>query len=194
MNMRSEKYLKRSVNKRKSGMLILSLVLLLAVVAGGTIAYLWANSDKITNTFTPGDVHFEPSETKTETTKSDIQFKNDGTVPVYIRATLVMYWKDTINGSEQMIAPPADAEVDVGNLLNNGWFMVGDIYYYSKPLAPGATTPVMLAPITVTLPDGSTAQCYIDVQAEAIQAEPAGAVEAAWADVDVEDGNLTAAD
>ena len=49
----------------------------------------------------------------------------------------------------------------------------------------------MLGDITVTIPEGSTAKCYIDVRAEAIQAEPKTAVETAWTDVEVVDGRLS---
>lgn len=193
MNMRKGKYLKLKVKKRKPVILILSLALLLIAVIGGTVAYLQATSGRVTNTFTPAEVVITPDENKAANTKSDITFKNDGTVPVYIRATLVIYWTDTINGSDQAIAPPAANLVNIGS-VQSGWFQEGDIYYYSEPVAPGDSTSVMLEPITVTLPDGSTAQCHIDVRAEAIQAEPKSVVETAWADVNVDaSGNLVSA-
>lgn len=193
MNMRKGKYLKPKVKKRKPAILILSVILLLIAAVGGTVAYLQATSGSVTNTFTPAEVKITPSETKTDTTKSDIAFTNDGTVPVYIRATLVIYWTDTINGNEQTIAPPAANLVNIGS-VQSGWFREGDIYYYSKPVAPGDSTDAMLGTITVTLPSGSTAQCHIDVRAEAIQAEPKSVVEAAWLDVTVDaNGNLTSA-
>lgn len=192
MNMRKGKYLKHK--KRKPVILIVCLVLLLVAAVGGTVAYLQATSDKVTNTFTPAEVEITPTEVvdHTTNTKKNIQFKNDSTVPVYIRATLVIYWTDTINGTEQTIAPPAANLVSVGS-VKDGWFRVGDIYYCCAPVAPGDSTGVMLEPITVTLPDGSTAQCHIDVRSEAIQAEPESVVKAAWLDVDVDpDGKLAA--
>lgn len=192
MNLRKGKYLKPKAKKRKPVILILSLILLLAVAVGGTVAYLRATSGSVTNTFTPAELKIIPTEKTTENTKSDIQFKNDGTVPVYVRATLVIYWTDTINGSEQTVAPPAKDLVNVGP-LRNGWFQVGDIYYHSAPVAPSDSTGVMLDTITVTIPDGSTAQCHIDVRAEAIQATPTSVVEDAWDDVNVVNGNLAKA-
>lgn len=187
---------KRSKSSRV--ILIASLVLLLAVAVGGTVALLKGMSDRVTNTFTPGVVKITPTESVTDTQKSDIRFQNTGTTDVYIRATLVIRWTDTFdltddgvdNPTEQIIAEPAGASVAVGELLDNGWFRAGDIYYYAEAVAPGKQTEVMLRPITVTLPDGSTAQCHIDVRAEAIQAEPADAVEAAWKDVNVVGGKL----
>ena len=83
-----------------------------------------------------------------------------------------------------VIPQPAGASVAVGNVLD-GWFQVGEIYYYAAPVAPGAGTTAMLGTITVSVPDGSTAQCHVDIHAEAIQAEPNTAVESAWFDVKV---------
>lgn len=189
-------------NRIKSIILIASLILLFAAVVGGTVAYLRVASDRVTNTFTPAEITIIPSETKSDTSKADIKFSNpkDGTtVPVYVRATLVIYWTDTFdltadgvnNPTEQTIAEPAGAKIEGGNTLGEDWLKVGDIYYYTKPVAPGSSTTEMLDEIKVAVPDGSTARCYIDVRAEAIQAEPTSVVEAAWKDIDVdENGNL----
>ncbi len=190
MNMQKGKYLRTKAKKGKTVILILSLMLLLAVAVGGTVAYLQTTSNRVTNTFTPAEVKITPNEVKMDTTKENITFKNEGSVPVYIRATLVIYWTDLIGGSVQTVAPPPDSSVSVGS-VRDGWFQVGDIYYYAQPVAPGSETTVMLETITVTVSDGSTAQCHIDVRAEAIQAEPLTVVESAWTKVKVEsNGNL----
>lgn len=177
----------RPIIGKKPVILIISLVLLAAVVVGGTVALLLDSTDAVINTFSPVDVEIKIDETKTETTKSNITITNvktDAAIPVYVRATLVMYWKDTINGVEQIIPMPAGASVSTP-AAQSGWFKVGDIYYYASPLDPGSTTSVMTNVITVSVPEGSTAECHIDVRAEAIQAQPAAAVEDAWPDVDV---------
>lgn len=211
MNMYRGKYQKAKRNKRKPIILIVSLMLLLVAMVGGTVAFLRAASGQVTNTFTPGEAKITINEKVTSTSKSDITFTNpdkDGdnnslnTVPVYIRATLVIYWTDTFdlsddgvdNPTEQIIPMPAGAKIEGGTVLGTGWFKVddSDIYYYSEPVAPGSSTTVMLDTITVTVPDGSTAQCHIDVRAEAIQAEPENVVMTAWKDVKVHvdaDGN-----
>lgn len=200
MNMGKAKHLNPRAKIKKSVVLILSLIVALALAVGATVAYLQATTNSVINTFTPAEVKIEINESKDETTKSNISFTNSGNVPVYIRATLVINWTDTFdmtddnvdNPTEQIIPKPALAEINGGTVLGTDWFNVGDIYYYSKPVAPGASTSVMLNPITVTLPDGSTAKCKIDVRAEAIQAEPTSAVEDAWDDVDVVSGELIA--
>lgn len=191
----------RRRRRRKSpGMLLISVVLLLCLATAGTIAFLQDATNKVENTFTPAHVEIKPSENVDETKKSDIQFENTGDVPVYIRATLAIYWTDEFdttddgvdNPTEQTIAKPATAKIEGGTTLDKDWFQVGDIYYYSKSVAPGKFTSVMLDEITVTVPEGSTVQCHIDVHSEAIQAEPETAVGQAWPDVTVENGQLKA--
>ena len=196
MNMSRGNFQRPGKKNKKPIILILSLVLLLAAV-GGTAAFLKAASNSVTNTFVPGEVEITPGEKKTDTTKSDITFTNSGSVPVYVRATLVIYWTDRFdvtddgvdNPTEQIIPMPAGAAITDG-AVQTGWFQIGDIYYFAEPVAPGEKTSVMLDTITVTLPDGSTAQCHIDVQAEAIQAEPTSMVTEAWNDVIVVGGLL----
>lgn len=203
--MRRGKYERpKSRRNKKPAILIVSLVLLLIAAVGGTVAYLQAISGRVTNTFTPAEVEITVNETKTDTQKSNISFTNpktDEAMPVYIRATLVIYWTDIFdvtndgveNPTEQVIAQPTGASVSIPSEPKDGWFKVGDIYYYSQLVAPGSTTTEMLDAITVSLPDGATAQCHIDIHAEAIQAEPTAVVEAAWKDINVDaNGNLVA--
>lgn len=192
----TDKPVKR-VNRRKSpSVMLISLVLLLFVVVGGTIAYVITATGRVENTFTPAAVEIIATEETTVNSKSDIQFINsnkEDAVPVYIRATLVIFWTDMVNGTEQVIAEPAGASVSDRKLLNNGWFEVNGIYYYQDAVDPGFETSVMLDKIDVVVPEGSSATCHIDVRAEAIQADPADAVEDAWVDVDVSEGKLVPA-
>ena len=186
------KYLKPKPvrSAKRNGLLLISLVLLLTITVGGSIAFLIDITNQVENTFTPAQVSIDPTEATTPDSKSDIRFQNSGDVPVYVRATLVIYWTDTIDGVEQIIAQPSGASVSDRELLNNGWFVIGDIYYYNLPVASGDSTETMLDKITVVVPEGCSATCHIDVRAEAIQADPSTAVENAWTDVDVENGKL----
>lgn len=181
------KYQNRATRVHKRpGILLISLVMLLVVIVGGSMAFLQDATNKVENTFTPAQVTIDPTESvdHTENTKSNIKFTNTGNVPVYIRATLVIYWTDVIDGKTEVIAQPTGAEVKIG-AVQSGWTKVEEIYYYTSPVNPGTHTGVMLAPINVAVPTGSTAQCHIDVQAEAIQADGLGSgvttAQAAWA-------------
>lgn len=180
MNMRRGKYEKtKSRKNKKPTILIVSLIILLVAIVGGTAAYLWTASEKVTNTFTPAKVTIEPTESVTDTTKSDIKFQNTGNVPVYIRATLAIYWKDK---DGNIVPQPVGGQVE-GGAVESNWTQVGDIYYYNSQVDPGKWTGVMLSKITVTCPDGYT--CHIDVHSEAIQADGWGdgvdTAQEAWA-------------
>lgn len=50
-------------SKKKGAALALALILIIACVAGGTFAYLTDKTDKITNTFTVGDIDIDLTET-----------------------------------------------------------------------------------------------------------------------------------
>lgn len=51
--------------KKKTVALLLALVLVFGVVAGGTIAWLVTKTDSVTNTFTMGDINIDLTETTT---------------------------------------------------------------------------------------------------------------------------------
>lgn len=183
--------------RKKLNMFFVALVLLFLGAAGGTMAFLLDTTSRVENTFTPAEVKISINETVENNTKSGISFTNSNdpkSVPVYVRATLVIYWKDTIDGAEELVPAPAGASVSVPAEMGQDWIKVGDIYYYTVPVAPpdGTTTAMLMNAVTVTIPEGSTAKCYIDVRAEAIQAEPADAVKAAWPVEVGSDGRLSA--
>ena len=199
------KYLAPKRKRRKKlNMFFVALVLLFLGAVGGTMAFLLDTTSRVENTFTPAEVKISINETVENNTKSGIYFTNSDdskSVPVYIRATLAVYWTDTFdatddgvdNPTEHIVPKPVDPNVGVtvGEVLTkNGWFQVGDIYYYAFPVAPGKKTEDMLTETTVSIPAGSTLKCYIDVRAEAIQAEPKTAVETAWKDVAVGSNGL----
>lgn len=169
--MRKGKYQKPAVAKhrrKRLDILIISLVLLLAAAIGGTVAYLLDSTNQVTNTFIPAEVEITPTEETTPNTKSKIQFKNTGNVPVYVRATLAIYWKD----SEGNIVPEPDGGTVILGRLNTNWEQDGDIYYHREAVGPNEDTNVLMDPIQVTVPDGYT--CHIDVLSEAIQADGIG--------------------
>lgn len=190
------KYLAPKRKRRKKlNMFFVALVLLFLGAVGGTMAFLLDTTSRVENTFTPAEVKISINETVENNKKSEISFTNSNdpkSVPVYIRATLAVYWTDIINETEQIVPAPAGASVFVPTDMGQGWIKVGDIYYYTVPVVPGGTTTAMLTnAVTVTVPDESTLKCYIDVRAEAIQAEPKTAVETAWKDVEVVGGRLS---
>lgn len=161
---------------------MLCLFLIFSSVAGVSMAYLKTGADEVENSFIPGKAEISISENKSGNTKSDICIVNSNdaeSVPVYVRATLVICWEDYIEGEWRVVPKPADAQVNIGS-VQSGWFTVGDTYYYKTALQPGQSSTAMLSPIEVVYDGQSTARCIIDVRAEAIQAEPITTVMGVW--------------
>ena len=86
-------------------LLALSLVLVLGLSVGGTLAYLVTSTGPVTNTFTPGEVKTEIKEEFANDIKENVYVTNTGTVDAYIRAQIVINWVDK---DGNMVADPGD--------------------------------------------------------------------------------------
>lgn len=180
----------KRINK-KVILLAVSLLLILSAAIGGTVAYLIDQTGSITNTFTPAKVTPEVKEDFGNNVKNNVQIKNDGNVPAYIRVKIVVTWKDK-DGNVYGAAPKAGTDYNWTMLENSKWFLKDGFYYYSEPVAAEGTTDVLFTdckPLAGRAPDGYSLS--VDIHAQAIQAEPTRAVTSAW-DVQVDaNGNLT---
>ena len=164
---------------KKTGMLFLSLLLVIGMVVGGTVAWLSTKSATITNTFLPSKVACEVTESFDGRTgvKSNVNVKNTGDIDAYIRVKLVSY---RTNDAGQHIGGTAELPAfDLGE----GWVEHGGYYYYTKPVKPNQKPEADLTN-EMTLKgncDGADGgHQAIDVMAEAIQSVPENAVQAAW--------------
>ena len=85
--------------KRPIALTVLALALAVVGVAiAGVVAWLTASSSLI-NEFGLGQVDTSVEETfDGGTAKSDVKAKNNGTVPIYVRAQVNIYWQDA-NGN-----------------------------------------------------------------------------------------------
>ena len=169
---------------------LVALVLILGAVVGGTLAYLAARTDAIVNTFNPTKVDITVEEDFNGETKEDVKIKNNGDTEVYIRATYVVTWKDAAENvyPEQ---PQQGVDYTISLNLEQGWIYYNGYYYYTAPVAPGASTGVLIdlcTPVTGRAPEGYTLS--VDVLASAIQSVPAEAVGQAWGVPVGNDGNL----
>lgn len=175
---------------KKPAVLLASFLLILSVAAGTTLSFLIDGTSRVENTFQPASVEVQITENFDHQTKSDITITNNGNIPVYIRATLVMYWIDS-NG---VIVEPKDCTYSTP-VISNKWIPVGDIYYYSQPVAAGGVVRLLESGTAITAhisPENADYKFVVEVLTEAIQAEPSAAVADAWKDVSVDsNGNLT---
>ena len=179
---------------KRSLVLVVSLLALVLVVAGGTLAWLTAQ-DRVSNSFTPAHVSCEVKETFNGTAKSGVKIWNTSDVPAYIRAYIVVTWKDA-NGNVYGQLPVAGEDYTM-EINNNGWLKdTAGYYYYTSPVAAkdstGDSTGVLISQCTEAA-GNAPAGCNLSVEiiAEAIQSLPARAVENAW-DVTINNGTVTA--
>ena len=161
---------RRKRRSKKTGMLFLSLLLVIGMVVGGTVAWLSTKSAPITNTFLLSHVSCSVTEEFNGTTKSNVNVINTGDIDAYIRVKLVTY---RVNDKEQHIGGTAEIpDFKPGA----GWVKNGDYYYYTKPVAPDEQPETSLIDsITLTgsyddADDADGGKQVIEVMAEAIQA------------------------
>ena len=166
------------MSKRIRLWLIAALALCAAAAVGVTLSFMFKKAEK-TTTFVPAEVTCKVEESLLSGVKSDVCVKNTGNVAAYLRIRLVSYYVYD-NGSIAGRVPSQYPTLT----LQNGWIAGADhTYYYPTPVEPDAKTGILCAPITlgtVKLADGETVYQVLEVFAEAIQAEPVGAVREAW--------------
>ena len=186
-HMRSETK-KRS---KKSLALLVSMVLLVVGVVGGTIAYIVTNAGPVVNEFVPAKVPCEIVEDFDGNVKQDVQIKNTGNIDAYIRAKVVVTWQDK-DGNVAAQVPVKDTDYTITYTNNGTWFKDANDYWYCKTaVAPNTTTPTLIAeckPVDGQAPEGY--YLSVEIVAESIQSQPSDAVEQAWNGVTV-DGNGT---
>lgn len=173
---------------KRSLVLVVSLLALLLVVAGGTLAWLTAQ-DSVSNTFTPAHVTCDVEETFNGTAKSNVSIKNTSDIPVYIRASIIVTWKD-FSGNVYGQLPVADTDYTIG--YGTGWTRQGDYWYCNSEVAVGTNTPELISRCT-EVAGKAPAENYrlsVEIIAEAIQSQPDRAVADAW-NVTVSNGMLS---
>ena len=180
----------KRINK-KVILLAVSLVLILSVAIGGTVAYLIDQTDSITNTFTPASVPPHIDENFNGSVKDNVQIRNDGDIPAYIRVKVVVTWKDTADNVYGE-TPAFGTDYTWTMPESSKWFLKDGFYYYSEPVAAEGTTDILFTncqPVKDRVPEGYSLS--VDIHAQSIQAEPTTAVTSAWKVTVDANGNLT---
>lgn len=163
---------------KKSAFLLVALILILVVGAGTTLAYIVDMSGPLSNIFSPSNVACAVNDDKS--------IKNTGDVDAYIRAAVVVTWKD--NAGNVYGQKP-----NVTITSESGWNKKADgYYYYNSSVAVGNKTAVLIKEYTLTGTEPDDYSLSIEIVAEAIQANPANAVESAWGVTVNSDGTISA--
>lgn len=168
----------------KAAVLLLSMILLIGIAVGTTVAFLVARTEPMKSTFEYAKVSCEVTGSK-----ENVQIKNTGNTAAYIRATYVVTWRDAYG--KVAVSVPGGYSYTLTENLSNNWKKGTDGYfYYTSPVAPGNSTLDSLPTCNVTYPDNPEYTLSVEILAEAIQSEPAEAVQQAWG-ATIIDGKLT---
>lgn len=118
------------LNKR-SLILLVSLVALLVITVGGTLAYIAVSTGSLTNIFNPSKVEV--------TIHDDGTIENTGNAPAYVRVAIVANWQDS-NDVVYAKAPSYTVNSTVWTKGSDGF------YYYTQVLQPEGSIPVVVTP------------------------------------------------
>lgn len=168
----------------KSIALMVALVSIIAVAAGSTLAILITQAKPIVNTFNYSNVACEVQEDSftngTSVEKTNVSVKNIGDTESYIRAAIVVTWKDS-EGNVCARAPKEGVDYEMELNTEGNWFSGKDgFYYYTKPVSPQQSTDILINKCYLC---GNGLEGYglsVEILASAIQSKPEKAVEASW--------------
>ena len=170
---------KTRIQNKKAAAALFSLFLILAVSVGATIAYLTSHTGDKLNTFTPGKVQTEIVEDFDGEVKENVSLKNTGDTEAYLRAAVVVTWKDS-NGNIHADAPVQGTDYEMNLAAGTGWFQAADgYYYYSRPVPAGEQTNILIDSCK-PLVEKEDYVLSVEIIGSAIQSTPAKAVENAW--------------
>lgn len=178
--------------------LLVSLLLVLGVAVGGTVAFLSTRTDSKVNTFTPSKVTCEVTENFENNVKSQVAVKNTGDTTAFIRAAINVTWMSNQDAANQTVSakvPVKDTDYSITFAKNTNWIQGADgYYYYQLPVDPQGSTEVLIEECKLqenaSVPDGY--HLSVEIVASAIQSAPYSVVQSMW-HVTVEDGKITRA-
>lgn len=167
---------KRMKKRDRSFILLASLMLIVALGVGATVAYLIATTKSIENTFAPASVPPQITEIFDDYVKSDVKVKNTGNVDAYIRALINVTWQkvDAQGNATGVIAPvvPVEGEDYTISDPESGWvYREEDGYwYYTVPVAPGGLTSKLIPEADQILSNGDY-KLVVEIISQTIQSE-----------------------
>ncbi len=181
---------------------IVSILIVLTSAVGITLASYLDITGKISNLFNPSYVSCEINETFDGVKKSNVVIKNTSDVPVYVRAFIVVTWKDDdgniypetpIDGVDYYLRLGAKFYYDETdsktknywdfNVDENGRWDHESYLYYVNPVAPGSSTSGSNLIRECYPYEGQTPVGYhldVEVIAEVIQSRPLTVVRDTW--------------
>lgn len=201
--------MKKYINKKS--IIIASVMLLLLMTVGTTLAYIFTETDPVENTFKPskvscavvenGGTPVTGSVTDTGDVKKNVQIKNTGDTDAYIRVAVLVNWASA-DGSSVWATKPEEGDNSDYNIeynFDDSWVKGGDGYwYYTKSVPPtdgSNLTDILIESATQNKEgpkgtDGTQYYLSIEIVASAIQSTPETVVVEHWG-VTVNNGVIT---
>ena len=166
------------LNRKKGILLLAAAMLILVCGVGSTLAYLATQTGQVQNTFEPAYVRssvIEEGWNDGDLVKSNVTIKNIGNVSAYIRAAIVVTWKDAAGNTTLPEKP--EPSTDYTLTIGPDWTRGRDdgYYYYNAVVAAGGSTTSLITECkpTESYPDGR--KLCVEVIGSAIQSEGMGA-------------------
>lgn len=181
-------YSEKQTRKQHIRNLVLTCVLALLLLGSvlGVIAYMQAHSH-ISNTFTVAVMKLDIDETFNGSEKTDVKVLNQGDVPAYLRAAVVVNWKD---GDGNILASVPVENTDYDMTMGTGWTEGSDGYWYCKSsVAVGDESPVLIENCTPKVIETGK-NLSVDILVQGVQAAPLDAVQELWGATVSADGTL----
>jgi hypothetical protein len=180
----------KNISKKRLTILLVSLLSVVAISVGVTLAYVLTNTKPVENQFKPSKVACAVVEnggspvtgavTETGDTKDKVQIQNTGDTDAYIRVAVVVTWKKA-DGTVWAQAPVAGTDYTAWT-PGTGWVRGADgYYYYTNSVAPDALTGILInkvEPLKAAPETGYTLS--VEIVASAIQAKPTTVVTDQW--------------
>lgn len=168
-------------NRKKMTAVVVSLLLILCLGAGGTLAFLIDRQGPVVNEFQPANVTPDiQEEFLNNEVKSDVKIQNTGNVDGFIRAALVATWQKKGENGETYIAPYApvlneDYTMTL-KLENGGWFYCEEdgFYYFSKAVKPNNYTDVLVTEAKQIKANADGYTLHLEILSSAIQSDWSG--------------------
>lgn len=156
--------------KTKRWALLIAVLVLAVAVVGGTFAYLFTKTENLVNVFTYGDNSIDIDETFDQKVKSDVKIKNTGNVDAYVRAKIVVTWKNAA-GEVSGVIPQESIDYTM-ELNKKDWFEGKDGFWYCKaPVVANRDSAVLIQKAEKL---GSAPEGYdlsVEILAQSVQAD-----------------------
>lgn len=163
---------------RRPFVLLVCLAALLTAAIGSTAAFLHTKTEETENAFLYGSVSSQVTETFENGVKENVCVKNTGNTSAFLRAMVILTWKNAAGDVSAQPVQDSDVTIDWGS----GWQKLGDYWYCTTEVADGAESPALI--VKCALSDSAAAPegyaLSVEIIADAVQSQPAQAVQEAW--------------